>query len=207
MKQFEKSKQLEQLLTKRDQLTQQELQKRSNIEELNRTQQELLSKKSNELSKVVNEYALNPSEALEQKISELEKEVNLLKVKVAGASNRQSMIFQGSTREIEEVNKQIDQLARTEASDYFYREKARLYKKIGELKTEYIKSLKEFHDVKVSANSEYHAMTQNRALFGIHEPDFFVGYSGYRPLAIKETEVRKALLFGEDDDKREYPTA
>lgn len=205
MKEFKMSKALEELIKKREELSKKSIEKQERIRGLNEANQNKLSQIKEELIKVINDYAESPSNELEQKINELERETSILTAKVAGSRSRETTIFHTDSTELASINAQIDAQARKEYSEYFNNEKSRIYKRLGELKKEYIDILKEFHDVKVATNQEYYTITGKNAFAAIHEPDFFYTRGGYRPLAILEHELRKALLLGEVEDTREFP--
>lgn len=205
MKTFKMSKKLEELIAKREEALTKQQEKNTNIDALNSSQRVLLDKKSHDLQETINEYAANPSAELEEKLVNLEKEVAQLQLKVAGSQNRSSTVFQAATSEINSLNQQIQSLAKAEYLDFFAKQKAELYEKIGAAKTAYLEALAELYGVKTSVNNDYHAVTGDKAIVSIHEPDFFYAASGYRPLAISDAELKTALKTGAIKDKREYP--
>lgn len=114
MKQFESSKQVDELINKCDEVREQYFTKQQKIEELNINQLMHLSKLNEELSQLVNEYALYPSENIKQKITKLEEEVSLLNTKVVNTFEHQSVAFQRSALEILEINNLTETLLQRE---------------------------------------------------------------------------------------------
>ncbi|MDF1510200.1 hypothetical protein PZE06_18865 [Robertmurraya sp. DFI.2.37] len=205
MQKFKKSKALEDLIKKREELQEKSIEKKRRIQELNDANQTKLSQVKQELKKAVIEYAETPSDELEEKISKLEREEVILTAKVAGSRQRETTVFQSDISELASINAQIEALAEKEYTEYYRAEEARIYKKIAELKKEYLETVKYFHDIKDSTNREYNSITRKGGIVSIYDPDFFWNRGEYRPLGITEYEVKRALSFGEVDDRREFP--
>lgn len=205
MAEFKKSGQLQELIETWLEASKKQEEKRVNIEALNETQQVLLAKKTGDLQEVINQYAENPSEELEAQLTELEKEVAQLQAKVAGSSNRSSMVFTSDTSAVQSLKSQIDTLAKAEYLAYYNANKDALYTKIGEAKTAYLDAMAELYDLRVSTNREYSFLTGKNAIVGLHEPDFFFVTGTYRPLAVTPYEINEALKEGKSKDNWDRP--
>jgi len=206
MAEFKMSAQLQALIAKKEEAEKKQAEKRANIEALNETQKALLAKKSSELQEVINKYAEDPNEKLEAKLTELEKEVAQLQAKVASARNRSSTVFSADTSDIQSLKNQINTLAKTEYLAHFNTNKEELYNRIGEAKTAYLNAMAELHDLRVTTNREYIAVTgSEREVVYITVPDFNYQSSSYRPLFITQKEMTDALNEGKPNDPWNRP--
>ncbi|MED4851204.1 hypothetical protein P9386_04970 [Caldifermentibacillus hisashii] len=205
MANFKPSQKLTDLIKKREEIKKKQLEKSANIAALNQKQADDLAKKEAELKEITNKYAENPSDDLEAKIAELEREIVYLRAKTKGGEFRRSMVYQTDSAELAEINRQIDEQAKAEYLAYFSEQQERLYKLIGQAKDTYLKSVVELNGCVREVNRNYYDLTGNNSIVAINEPDFFYSAWSYRPLGITDQEIKTAMHFGRIDDKRDYP--